>query len=190
MIPCEVLQRAKYGRLSKNALLCETSCVSWCSSRWWTLHTTCELIVRRGITLLARWLHISAKSISWRFQATPQTFQIHVTGVFYQFHKPSQISLWFFLSQLYMWHTSSSWYWTFTSSNFMNLPNQFHKSSKPSEFCILNFLPPCFTFFAFLFPNTWLLVTTSTYCLRFRPDIRIDLERTWCAHILCKSCVL
>ena len=50
-----------------------------------------------------------------------------------------------------MWHTSISWYWICTFSNLMSHPNRFHTSFKLCVFCTLNFSPPRFTFFAFLF---------------------------------------
>ena len=71
------------------------------------------------------------------------------------------------LKWLDMWHTSIPWYWTFTSNNFMNLPHQF-----PKSFCtlwvlysqLLNFLPPRFSFFAFL-----LFIGSSLGCVYQEP---------------------
>ena len=64
-----------------------------------------------------------------------------------------------------VWQTSISWQWTFTSSNFMNLPNQFHKSFCTLWFSysqLLNFLPPslhslpsCCTLVPFYSVFTW-----------------------------------
>lgn len=71
-----------------------------------------------------------------------------------------------------MWRTSISWLWTFTSSNFMNIPNELHKSPKPSGSHILNFL-------ASLFCTLCLLILQNLVVgegFRTRSDIIIDLE--------------
>ena len=75
------------------------------------------------LLILVRWLHKSANSILWKFQASSWIFQPMLPKCsFYFMNLLNQFMV--LLNQLDMWHNPISWQWTFTSS--MNLPNKFH----------------------------------------------------------------